>query len=118
MWRRLWLMGCGQVNGRCGAQQNFRDAILRSAFRAGVAADADALLPAACPEPAVFLTQDSAVRIEKGEANGTVPGYLYEIGAVLLHWRSSEHSWVAIGVFGLKAHRGWSSLQRSIARKG
>src|ERR1700733_8226042 len=114
---RLGLAGEGQVNGRCRAQQDFRDAILRCALRARVAADADALFSSARPEPAVLLTQDSAVPIEQSEANGSVAGHLNEIGAILLDWRGAHRRCAALRVLSLKSDGNRSALQSPVARK-
>src|SRR5436305_10227836 len=55
----------GEVGGSGGAKQHRGNIVFRGAFRAGVAADADALLTAPDPEPAVLLTQSRALLVDE-----------------------------------------------------
>jgi hypothetical protein len=85
-----------EVSGRGGAQQNSGYAIFCSVLWAYVAANADALLAFANPEPAVLLTNDCALVIEQCEANGLVCGGFDEERAIGLDWRSTESEWLSV----------------------
>ena len=77
---------------RIGAvQQHLRDRIFGGALRSGMAADADPLLAAARPEPALLGRDDLAGAVQQFEADGRLSRRVHKERSVLFHRRLAEH---------------------------
>src|ERR1035438_2030427 len=75
--RRSMICGAGaaydaKIRRCCRAQQNGRHAVFRGVLRSRVATDADTLLPAANPEPAVLLADNGSLFVQQCKADRLV----------------------------------------------
>ena len=68
----------GHIDGNVGAQQDFRYGVFRRALRPGVAADADALLAAAHPEPTMLGLDGASRAVAQFHAQRLLAGHVQE----------------------------------------